>query len=298
MQEVPSGLALEESGDCVVKDLSKFAPRSFQWHATEVKVSHKMLMNLSNTDMEMLASFERPPYVVNLVMHAVHELLGIKNLSWVGMKKMLNVDVPKPEDRRNEPLPHEQFQAALAESASHKSWRLAGDKASEYPTPVKHQHVARIIKLVLEYTGQGRDPKQVLKMLKKYVSNPEFMPENAGKWSKAALALCVWVHAVQLHYKELKRKPGRWQIEKAIEHGSGHMRFPSNTRVVVSACVVTASAYSLDCSARACVSLSAWRRRLVRRRDRGLAFAPRRTLVLRLCPSHVHIDNPLSADGA
>jgi hypothetical protein len=248
MPEVPTGLALNESGDCIGTEQSTVkeqfqqspvvAPHSFHWHAKEVKVSHKMLMNLKNSDLELLASFERPPQVVELVMLAVHDLLGIQSLSWAGMKKMLHSDVPKPGDRHNERLPHEKFQAALAESASHRSWRPPGEKASEYPAPVKQQHVARIIKLVLEYTGQGRDPKEVQSMLKKYVSNPEFTVENAGNWSKAALALCVWVHAIYLHNKELTRKPRRVQIERAIENGSGYLRLPSNTRVWVSIVVV------------------------------------------------------------
>jgi hypothetical protein len=231
------------------------APRSFQWHAKEVKVSHKMLMNLKNSDLELLASFERPPQVVELVMLAVHDLLGIQSHSWAGMKKMLHADVPEPGARHSERLPHEKFQAALAESASHRSWRPPGEKASEYPAPVKQQHVARIIKLVLEYTGQGRDPKEVQSMLKKYLSNPEFTVENAAKGSKAALALCVWVHAIHLHYKELTRKPRRGQIERAIENGSGYLRLPSNTRVGVSVGVVMCFCVSACACSSVCLSV-------------------------------------------
>jgi hypothetical protein len=265
MPEVPRGLALNESGDCIGTEPSTLkeqfqqspvvAPNSVHWHAKEVKVSHKMLMNLKNSDLELLASFERPPQVVELVMLAVHDLLGIQSLSWAGMKKMLHSDVPKPGDRHNERLPHEKFQAALTESASHRSWRPPGEKASEYPAPVKQQHVARIIKLVLEYTGQGRDPKEVQSMLKKYVSNPEFTVENAGKWSKAALALCVWVHAIDLHNKELTRKPRRGQIERAIENGSGYLRLPSNTRVWVSVDVVMCFCVSVCACSSVCLSV-------------------------------------------
>lgn len=195
-----------------------------------------MLQHLNNADIEMLASFERPPRVVERVMLAVFDLLGIANHSWTHMRRMLRVDLhhedfDQTKDKRRA---HEQFQAVLDETSSYRSWRRPDAKAAEYPEPANPHHVSRLITKVLTYTGQGHDPRQVLKILRKYVNDPEFTPENARQFSKAAHALCVWVHAVNLHFKEIKRKPGRAQIEKAIGNGSAYLRFPSNTRISVS----------------------------------------------------------------
>ena len=235
--ERPRGLSLDQ-GEAAAKleqgaqDFTEghaMAIRTFCWHASEVKVSHKMLSSLTSADVELLASFERPPDIVKKVLMAVHDLLGIKNRTWMGMKYLLHADLPK-NDEGNKPL-HQQFQEDLLKSASHRTWRTPQEKASAYPVPSKKQHLARIIKQVLEYTGQGRDPKKKLKMLRKYVNDPEFTPENASVWSKAAFALCVWVRAVDLHYKEIKRKPARAQIERAIENGANYLQHPSNSQI-------------------------------------------------------------------
>jgi hypothetical protein len=197
-----------------------------------------MLQHLSNADIEMLASFERPPRGVERVMLAVFELLGIPNHSWTHMRRMLSVDLHNDESddeqTKHKTRAHEQFQAALDETSSYRTWRRPDEKAVGYPEPAKTQYVSRLVSNVLTYTGQGRDPRQVLKMLRKYVNDPEFTPENAKQFGKAAHVLCVWVHAVNLHFREIKRKPGRAQIEKAIGNGAAHLRFPSNTRISVS----------------------------------------------------------------
>jgi len=208
-------------------------PPSFKWYVKEVKVSHKMLKNLTNADMELLASFERPPHIVESVMLAVYELLEIPNSTWAGMRKMLAVEFRENDAKASRP--HQTFKRALDECSSKQraSGKSPGDKTAVYPKPCKVSHVSRIINLVIAYTGHERDPKAVLKMLSKYTSDPQFTPENAGQWSKAALALCVWVRAVWLHFQEIKRIPGRTQIERAIESGAQYLQFACNTRVEV-----------------------------------------------------------------
>lgn len=208
-------------------------PPSFKWHVKEVKVSHKMLKNLTTADMELLASFERPPHIVESVMLAVHELLEIPNHTWAGMRKMLAVEIRENDAQARRP--HQIFQRALDECSSKQfaSGKSPGEKAAVYPEPCKVAKASRIINLVIAYTGHERDPNVVLKMLSKYMSNPQFTPENAGQWSKASLALCVWVHAVWLHFREIKRMPGRSQIEKAIESGAPYLQYACNTRVEV-----------------------------------------------------------------
>jgi len=132
MLEIPQDLAVEESRDKVVTEMERWknafafkpivAPRAFQWHAREVKASHAMLLNLTNADMELLASFERPPLIVERVIMAVHDLLGMPNHSWLSMRRMLSVELRDPYQEGSKLRPHQQFQAALAECALHPNW--------------------------------------------------------------------------------------------------------------------------------------------------------------------------------
>ena len=189
-----------------------------EWHAKEVKESHIMLLRLTNADLELLASFERAPRSVEMVMTAVCELLKLPYGSWSEVRRLLY-----PECNKELVPSHQQFKEKLVDCSSHKSWRSPEEKAAAYPQPTKHQKMPRIVEYVTAYSDQGASPGDMLNMLKKYTSDPEFAPEKVGEYSKAAFALCAWVRAVELHFKEVKRKPTREVLEFAIDSGSSKL---------------------------------------------------------------------------
>ena len=173
-----------------------------------------MLLNLTNADIQLLASFERPPRVVEMVLLAVHKLIGLPHGTWPNLRTLLRVEV-RDKDQERGVRPHEQFQAALHECSADNAWRRAQEKATSYPQPNRPHSVAQIIRCALTYSPDAHDPREVLGILKPFTRDPEFTPENATRCCKAALALLVWVRAVELHYKEMKRKPRKAQLERA-----------------------------------------------------------------------------------
>jgi len=192
--------------------------KEHKWHAKEVKESHIMLLRLTNADLELLASFERAPRSVEMVMAAVCELLKLPYVSWSEARRLLY-----PECNKELVPSHQQFKEKLVDSSSHKSWRRPEEKAAAYPQPTKPQKMPRIVEYVTAYSDQGASPGDMLNMLKKYTIDPEFAAEKVGEYSKAAFALCAWVRAVELHFKGVKRKPSREILEFAIESGSSKL---------------------------------------------------------------------------
>ncbi|OQR99780.1 dynein heavy chain, partial [Thraustotheca clavata] len=54
-----------------------------------------------------------------------------------------------------------------------------------------------------EYDKDNIPPK-ILKSIKKYIDNPEFAVEEVKKVSKAAMSLCMWIHAMDMYAKVIK----------------------------------------------------------------------------------------------
>lgn len=42
-------------------------------------------------------------------------------------------------------------------------------------------------------------PDNVIKKLKKYIDDPNYVPETVAKQSKAAMSLCMWTHAMEIY---------------------------------------------------------------------------------------------------
>ena len=55
--------------------------------------------------------------------------------------------------------------------------------------------------LIFELVTFDKDniSEKILKALKKYIENPDFVPKNAGKASFACEALCMWCWAIFIH---------------------------------------------------------------------------------------------------
>jgi hypothetical protein len=212
--------------------------KAHRWHAKEVKESHKTLLKLTHADMELLASFERVPRSVEMVMMAVHEILEIPCGSWNDIKRMLypesNTQIPFSSSPTKTDVNHDHFKNKLENLSSQNHWMRPEEKAAKYPQPTKAQKIPRVVEYAIAYSGHGSDAGNMLKMLKKYTSDHDFVPEKVGEHSKAAFALCAWVCAIELHFKELKRKPPREMLEDAIENGSSYLAPAKSRRIEVS----------------------------------------------------------------
>lgn len=58
----------------------------------------------------------------------------------------------------------------------------------------------------------------IIKKIQKYIVDPEFVPKEIEKKSKAAMAMCSWVHAMNKYYHVAKQvEPKRQSLPKQRE---------------------------------------------------------------------------------
>ena len=68
----------------------------------------------------------------------------------------------------------------------------------------------------LETFDKDNIPAKAIKKLKKYVENPDFVPEKVERVSKAAKSLCMWVHAMDVYNKVAKNvEPKKLALAKS-----------------------------------------------------------------------------------
>jgi dynein heavy chain len=73
----------------------------------------------------------------------------------------------------------------------------------------------------LEDYDKDSIPEKYIKKLKKYISNPDFVPEKVEKVSKAAKSLCMWVHAMDTYSKVAKNvEPKKKALKEAQEEAA------------------------------------------------------------------------------
>jgi hypothetical protein len=188
--------------------------------ASELEEAHTRLRALSRADLEVMASFETPPRVFILCMHSVQTLRGMPLSSWPDCRKLLR-EFPR---KLSQPQPKPSDEYARSLSRMSREQKLQGD----YPLPKKPERTAVWIQAMLDFRLDSLDPRHAAAVVKPWVDDPDFTPDNAGSFSRAAKAMCMWVTAADAFFKEQRRKPTQVQMERAIAAGAALIHKPSN----------------------------------------------------------------------
>ncbi|XP_053711973.1 dynein axonemal heavy chain 6-like isoform X3 [Synchiropus splendidus] len=151
--------------------------------------ANQALNSLDKADISEIKVFTKPPDLVMTVMEAVCILLSCKLVPPFSV-------------------------IFLSETSSIPCVCL---DRPDWPSAKQLLADANFVKRLMEYDKDNIKP-QILAKLKKYINNPDFVPEKVEKVSKACKSMCMWVRAMDLYSGVVKEvAPKKEKLAKAQE---------------------------------------------------------------------------------
>ncbi|ESU37863.1 Dynein heavy chain [Giardia duodenalis] len=138
------------------------------------------LKSLKVSDLSEIGHYTSPPYGVKLVLEAVCQFFGVKG------NRVQDKDKP----------------GQFIEDYWDPSKKLLSDPRG-------------LLDKLMNYDRDNIKP-DIIKKIQKYIVDPEFVPKEIEKKSKAAMAMCSWVHAMNKYYHVAKQvEPKRQKLAEA-----------------------------------------------------------------------------------
>ncbi|TNJ27740.1 IAD-4 Dynein heavy chain [Giardia muris] len=171
-------IAADKRDEC--EAIKNDAERDLAEAIPALEAALEALKSLKVSDLSELGHYTSPPYGVKLVMEAVCQFFGVKG------NRMADKDKP-------------------------------GQYIEDYWDPSKKllSDPRGLLDKLLNYDRDNIKP-DVIKKIQKYIVDPEFVPKEIEKKSKAAMAMCSWVHAMNKYYHVAKQvEPKRQKLAGA-----------------------------------------------------------------------------------
>lgn len=118
----------------------------------EVEEAVKALHSLTTADLEIMASFTKPPQIFTMALHAVQALRGVEPMSWETARKDLRVQQEKKVLLA--PKPSALYARTLANMKPEEKHN------GEYPIPTRPERTAKMVKEMLDFRFESLQPKQ------------------------------------------------------------------------------------------------------------------------------------------